>query len=193
MSGIDKIIQQIEDNTGVFCADQISHAEEKASKIRYEAQVQADAYAVQAQESLAAKVMDIEKRGASAADLEEKKILLITKQEIISEMIDTAIVRIKNLPDEEYFALILRMITKYSLPQDGIIRFSQKDLDRMPKGFMIDANKTANGKLTLSDEPAAIDAGFILVYGGIDENCSFDAIFASESESLSDRAGKLLF
>ena len=193
MSGIDKIIQQIEENTDVVCADLIRHAEEKAAEIRIEAQEQADAYAVQAQESLAAKVRDIEKRGASAAELEEKKILLVTKQEIITEMINKAIERIKSLPDDEYFALILRMIEKYSLPQDGVIRFSQKDLDRMPKDFIDKVNEAANGNLTLSDDPALIDSGFILVYGGIDENCSFDAIFASESETLSDRAGKLLF
>ena len=54
-------------------------------------------------------------------------------------------------------------------------------------------NDAAKGKIALSDKAAAIDAGFILQYGGIEENCSFDAIFASEAENLSDRAGRLLF
>ena len=193
MSGIDKIIQQIEIDTGIVCEDLIRRAEEKAAGIRAEAKDQAASYTQQAKETIKTKVADIEKRGRSAAELEEKKILLMTKQEIITEMIDTAIERIKNLPDDAYFALILKMVKKYSLPQDGVIRFSEKDLDRMPKGYMEQVNEVSNGKLTLSSDPAVIDAGFILVYGGIDENCSFDAIFTSESETLSDRAGKLLF
>lgn len=193
MSGIDKILQQIEEDTGAICDELISRAERKADEIRAQAQEQADAYAVKAQEELKVKVRDIERRGASAAELEEKRILLSAKQAIITEMIGKAIERIKALPDDEYFALILKMVTKYSHPQEGMIRFCKRDLDRMPKGFMDQVNEAASGVLTLSDEPAAIDAGFILVYGGIDENCSFDAIFASESENLSDRAGKLLF
>ena len=193
MSGIDKIIEQIEINTGIVCDDLLRRAEEKAALIRAEAQDQAASYTQQAKEEIKAKVVDIEKRGASAAELEEKRILLTTKQELIAEMIDKAVNRMKNLPDDEYFELILKMVKKYSLPQDGVIRFCQKDLDRMPKSFIEQVNKASGGKLTLSADPAAIDAGFILVYGGIDENCSFDAIFASESETLSDRAGKLLF
>ena len=38
-----------------------------------------------------------------------------------------------------------------------------------------------------------IDAGFVLTYGGIEENCSFDAIFDSARETLQDKAQELLF
>ena len=48
-------------------------------------------------------------------------------------------------------------------------------------------------ELTVTEDPAPIEAGFILKYGGIEQNCSFDAVFAGESENLSDKAGRLLF
>ena len=193
MSGIDKIITQIEQDTKAVCDDMIAKGEFRAKRIIDEANSKAEAIRSAEEEKIAAAVADIKKRGDSAADLEEKKILLYTKQDIISRMMNSAIDLVKNLPDEEYFALILKMIKKYSLEQDGLIRFGKKDLGRLPKGFIDSVNQVSNGVLILSDEPADIDAGFILIYGGIDENCSFDAIFAGKSETLNDKAGKLLF
>ena len=49
------------------------------------------------------------------------------------------------------------------------------------------------GSLTLSDDTADIDSGFILRYGGIEENCSLKALFADRQEELQDLVHKLLF
>ena len=38
-----------------------------------------------------------------------------------------------------------------------------------------------------------MDGGFILCYGGIEENCSFDAIFDSAREHLQDAVQRILF
>lgn len=193
MSGIDKIIGQIEEDTRAVCEGITAQADAKAARIIAEAEKQAEYIRSSSEEKLASAVLDIKKRGDSAAELEERKTLLYTKQSIISDMLAIGIERVKSLPDDEYFALILRMIAKYSLPQDGVIRFGRRDADRLPAGFIKEANAVSNGKLVLSDECAAIGAGFILIYGGIEENCSFDAIFAGEDEVLKDKAGKLLF
>ncbi|MBQ6412391.1 MAG: Archaeal/vacuolar-type H+-ATPase subunit E [Ruminococcus sp.] len=158
-----------------------------------DAQRQAEQIIADGKERTALHVSDIKKRGESAADLEEKRVLLSTKQHIISQMLQNGLENAKHLPDDEYFSLILQMIGKYSLPQDGTILFGEKDLKRLPADFASKFNDAAKGKIALSDKAAAIDAGFILQYGGIEENCSFDAIFASEAENLSDRAGRLLF
>ena len=47
--------------------------------------------------------------------------------------------------------------------------------------------------VSIAQEPANIDGGFILSYGGIEENCSFDAIFRSEREKLQDIVSGILF
>ena len=193
MSGIDKIIRQIEDDTRSVCDGIIAQAESKAQRITADADAQAALIKSNSDQRITALVTDIKKRGDSAADLEEKKILLTAKQRIITDMLQIGVERVKNLPDDEYFTLILKMVQKYSQPQDGVIRFGSKDLSRIPAGFINEINKASAGKLTLSDECAPIDAGFILIYGGIEENCSFDAIFMSEDETLKDKAGKLLF
>lgn len=193
MSGIDKIIQDIEFNTDKSCDAALGTARSKAESIMMDAQRQADQIIADGKERTALHVADIKKRGESAADLEEKRVLLSTKQHIISQMLQNGLENAKHLPDDEYFSLILQMIGKYSLPEDGTILFGEKDLKRLPADFASKINDAAKGKIALSDKAAAIDAGFILQYGGIEENCSFDAIFASEAENLSDRAGRLLF
>ena len=193
MSGIDVIISQIERDTQAVCEKIIAEAQAKADKILAEARDQAQSVAAAGKDKTAARVADIKKRGESAADLEEKRVMLCTKQDIIATMLKKGLDDAKNLPDNEYFALIIQMVEKYSQPEDGIICFGRRDKERMPYDLPERVNSAAKGRLTLAVEDADIDAGFILKYGGIEQNCSFDAIFASEAETLSDRAGKLLF
>ncbi|MBQ3266258.1 MAG: hypothetical protein IJH07_10835 [Ruminococcus sp.] len=193
MSGIDKIIQEIESNTDRSCESVISAAQKKAEAILDDARREANKIAADAKEATAKHVADIKKRGESAADLEEKRVMLSAKQRIISDMLQTGLDHVKNLPEDAYFALIRKMVVKYALDSEGEIRFGEKDIKRLPVGFIEKINEDCKGRITLSDSAAEIDAGFILLYGGIEQNCSFDAIFASESENLCDRAGRLLF
>ena len=193
MSGIDKIIQQIEANTSEACDTVITTAQKKADAVIAAAEKEAGQIITDGKEKTALHVADIKKRGDSAADLEEKRVMLAAKQRIISEMLQKGLKTAKNLPDGEYFDLIEKMVVKYSQPEEGVILFGKKDKKRLPKGFVGRLNKAARGGVALSDETAPIEAGFILRYGGVEQNCSFDAIFAGEAENLCDKAGRLLF
>ena len=193
MSGIDKIISQIELETGKVCDQITAEAQAKADAILAQAREEAQAVTEDGKKQSAARVADIKKRGESAADLEEKRVMLSAKQRIITSMLGEGIGVLKQLPDEEYFDLLVQMVGKYSLPGSGEIVFARCDSERLPSGLMDRINAAAKGTLTQAGDQADIDAGFILRYGGIEQNCSFDAIFAGEAETLSDRAGKLLF
>ena len=193
MSGIDKIIQEIENNTAQSCDSVLAQARQKADAIIADAQKQADQIVADGKDRTAAHVADIKKRGDSAAELEQKRVMLYTKQQIINTMLGEGLSSAKNLPKHEYFALIKSMVAKYSMEDDGVIFFGEKDNQRLPADFSGELNQVAKGGIVLSSESAPIDAGFILKYGGIEQNCSFDAIFAGEAENLSDKAGRLLF
>ena len=193
MSGIDKIIQEIETNAAQSCDSVLAQARQKADAIIADAEKEAQRIVADGKDQTAARVVDIKKRGDSAAELEEKRVMLSTKQQIISTMLGEGLQVAKDLPKEEYFKLILDMVAKYSLPEEGVIFFGEKDTHRLPNGFIHELSQAAKGGIVLSSEFAPIDAGFILKYGGIEQNCSFDAIFAGEAENLSDKAGRLLF
>ncbi len=58
---------------------------------------------------------------------------------------------------------------------------------------MREVAKDHDGSLELDSEPADISDGFILKYGDIEENCTFDAIFDAKRDELRDLVNKNLF
>ena len=118
------------------------------------------------------------------------------KGEIIDETISKALEELKSLDDAAYFDVILNVIESNVQSKDGQIRFSKKDLDRMPAQMeekISSIAQSAGGSLVLSKDAADIDDGFVLVYGDIEENCTFDALFAAKRDELRDIANKNLF
>lgn len=74
--------------------------------------------------------------------------------------------------------------------------FQNDDLERMPDDFPAKIEKAAQekgGSLVLKKEPREIDGGFVLVYGGVEENCSAGALFASQRDELADKVHAMLF
>lgn len=196
MTGLDKIINQIENEAKENADKIIAEAEEKASEIISTAEKKAaeitSEYAKKAETECAA----ITARAASADALEIKKSILSKKQSLIKDAVKNAESAVYNLPDSEYFDIILKTVKKYAPNKNGVMMFGKKDLDRLPNDFEKTINATLgfeNTKLVISDKTADIDGGFILNYGGIEENCSFKALFDSAAEELSDKALALLF
>ena len=92
--------------------------------------------------------------------------------------------------------MLRKMLDKFVLAQEGEICFSPEDLKRMPQGFEKEISGIAGkkgGKLVLSKEHRNIRGGFVLIYGGIEENCTFKAMFDSKRGELSDKVHALLF
>ena len=89
-----------------------------------------------------------------------------------------------------------RMIGNAVQPKSGQISFSAKDMERLPAGFakrVSEIAKAHGGDLTLADKASDIDGGFILIYGGIEENCSLTAMFHAQKEEMADKLNSLLF
>ena len=196
MAGLDKITRQI-----------LEEANREASEIRKKAQEEADAILAKAdadcekmkEESVErehAQKLAYEERIKSSAELKKRQAILLAKQQIISDMLERAYQALLQQDNESYFVLIKKMLEKFTLAKAGQIYFSNEDLKRMPSGFEADIERIASekgGSLTLVKEAKQIDGGFILVYGGIEENCSFKALFDTKRDDLSDEVQRLLF
>lgn len=193
MTGLDKILAEIktdsdnlcstiESETDARCEAIIKEAEAKALKITSDGDIEAD------------KVYDeIITRAKSSAQLEARSVLLHTKQDIITQSLESAKFYLCNLPVDEYFSLIYKMIKKYSEKTKGVICLSGKDIDRLPADFEDKLKLYANGSLSLCDVPVEIDGGFVLVYGAVEVNCAFSSVFLAEAELFTDEVSKLLF
>lgn len=115
---------------------------------------------------------------------------------MIREVLREAYEEILGLEAERYFGLMEKLLKEYVLPEEGEICFNSRDLERMPEGFsgrIRTIAAEAGGSLTLSETPLDTDGGFLLVYGGIEENCTLKAVFSSRREELSDQVNRMLF
>ena len=89
-----------------------------------------------------------------------------------------------------------KILQTYVLAEEGEIYFSSEDLARMPADFekkIKAAAKAKGGSLTLKKEPKAIADGFVLVYGGVEENCTLKALFDAKKDELQDKVNAILF
>ena len=197
MTGIEKILKAIEEDAQAEYNSVLAQAENTASEILTAAKQEAEQKCVQIAEKSAAEVAATIRRAESAAALQEKKILLEAKQQILSNIITKARDTLANLSDSEYIDIILHMVKKNAHNSTGKILFSASDQKRLPVDFNDKLKAALSDKpsaaLTVSDKSAAIDGGFILVYGDIEENCSFDAMFSASKELLLDKVHSLLF
>ena len=196
MRGIEKITAQI-----------IGEAEEKKAAIYEEIQHKIDELNAKTDEEIKAELERInddtlreegtlEELAGLAAQQKRRQAALSAKQEVIGEIINEAYERLLNLEDEKYFAVIKKMLEDNVLSEKGEIIFSARDRQRMPKDFEDVIKNVAfekGGELVMSDEVRSIDGGFVLVYGGIEENCTFKAMLEASREELHDMVNGKLF
>ncbi len=194
MTGLDKIIEDIQAESLEAVARIQKEADEKEASILKDAEDAMKAAVAKVEEDGEKAVSDRNARAKSAAELLRRKKLLAAKQDMIAETIDKAQESIRNLPADQYFELLIRLAAKNAQKKDGEVILSRKDLDRLPSDFESRLSAAAQGaKLTVSKKEAPISGGFILNYNGIEENCSLEAIFAEKKEELQDKVRAILF
>ncbi len=196
MAGLDKIIDQIRTEAEGHADEVIREAKEQAQQLIAQAGEEAKAECIQIRERSDREIAEILQRGRSAADLKVRQGLLAKKQEIIREVLAEALQEAKKLPSEQYFEVVAGLAVKAAMPGEGTVFFGEKDLKRIPENFEQRLNQSLAQKgavIRISPEPRELDAGFILCYGGIEENCSFDAIFDEAHERLQDTVQRILF
>lgn len=190
MTGLEKILDQIKQEAQTASEEKLAEAREEAKKLLADAKKNRESSYAAAIEAIDADVQQLLLRGQSAASLQERKMLLEAKQQMIQEVFENVVDTMLQLPQEEYFKLLLRMVDRYALQEKGCIHLSQQDLDRMPDSFTRELDVR---QITIAEKPAQLSGGFILSYGEIEENCSFDALLAENREKLQDQIVQLIF
>lgn len=196
MTGLDKILSSIEDETNLLCEEIINKAKTEAENIVFQAKAKAEEDAKLIIKDAENQADCIIKRTNSLKDIKEREIILEEKRKQINNILNEAKDYLKKLPDAEYFAVILKLCKKYISPQKGEIIFSSADVKRIPRGFKTNlskASKSLGADIKVSEKTREIDGGFVLSYGDIEENCSFDSIFESNFDLLSDKVNEILF
>ncbi|KMZ54397.1 V-type ATP synthase subunit E [Dorea sp. D27] len=196
MTGLDKMKSQILDEAKAAADSKLSEARSQAEEILDKAKAEAAKTTSSISQKSEAEIANYKERIVSSIDLQRRTKILAAKQEIIAEVLDKAYGTLKTMESGAYFDMLLKLLGKYALPQEGEIYFSSADLERLPDGYEAKISGAAaekGGSLTLSKTGRNIENGFILAYGGIEENCTIKAMFDAKKDELSDKVHKLLF
>ncbi|MDD3242219.1 MAG: V-type ATP synthase subunit E family protein [Eubacteriales bacterium] len=195
MAGIDNIIQTIQADAQTDAAQAVEAAQQQAAHIR----AQADAkIAAQREEALAqarTECEEIAKRARVSADLEKRKDTLAHKQ----QRIDTVFARVREelaaLPQEEYDEMLYRLAVENAQGGEVLIPCQE---GRGPSAELVQRvnealEKAGRKPLSLSGEERPIFGGFILASGGVEINCSLDAVLRFYRGALAGEVAEMLF
>jgi len=195
MAGLETILEKIAKDSDNHCADIIAAAQKEADAMREHAREQGRtaASAMLARTQTQADI--IIKRANSSAQTIQSRAVLTEKVAIINEVLEQAATRIKELPDAEYAHAIKTLAVKYAKSESGIICLSKTDAARLPAGFEEDLNASIaekGGSLKM-ETTLQNPGGFILKYGDIEQNCTFEALIEAKKDELKDMINQILF
>lgn len=196
MTGLDKMVSQILEEANNSAKAKVNAANVQADGIKAAAEAEADKLVEEIRRKSEADIANYKERVKSSSDLKRRTALLTAKQQMISQVIDKACEKFSAKEEAEYFQTLKDMLEKFVQPQEGILYLSPDDLAALPADFATDVTVIAakkGGALTISKEGRKIGKGFVLSYGGIEENCSFTSLFDAKRDELQDKVQKILF
>lgn len=135
---------------------------------------------------------EIFRRREIVANLDVKKKHLKAGRDLINDVYNSALEKMKQLDRGEYLSLCESLLAAAVSTQDEQIVVSA-DERYIDKDWVDAYNKKKNTKLVLSDEKAEIAGGFILVQGKIRTNCSWDMLIQVAQEKNESDVVKRLF
>ena len=190
MTSSEKILAGIAEESKAQ-ADKInSDAEKQAADIIAAAREEAESEAEKIKAEAEKKAELIISSGKSSAELLKRDTALNCRRELIEKALITVADTVNAYSDRDYFDFLLTIIKKEKPNSKGEVYLSVKDKARDTASF--ESELEALG-LTLSDNFADINGGFILKYGDIQINGELSALIHEKRDVLTDELNKALF
>jgi V/A-type H+-transporting ATPase subunit E len=191
MTGSEKIIAKIKEDSAAACAAILADAKKQAETIAADAAKTAGQRADAITADAEAETERIAAAAKSSSELTVRNALLRRRREEIDKTLAAAVEYLCGLGDDEYFDTLLSIAKRIAQPGNGVLYLNRRDLGRAP-GDLADRLQQLGG-ITLSDRPREICGGFILAYGDIELNAAFDALLEEKRDLLEDMANRELF
>ena len=222
VTGLEKITGKILSEAQADAAHTIAEAQAKCDAVRAEYARRADALVEQQREDARREGERLTARAKSGVAMDKRNILLAARADMIDETYAAAYAELKSLPEEDYLALLVRLLTdalvtcreerKQNLalygdeevtaePEQYEVILNPRDRDTYGEKLLAGVRRAVVGKvetgvldkLVLSSDTAHIDGGLILKYGDVETNCSFEVVFADVRERTEAEVSRMLF
>lgn len=191
MTGLEKIIGQIEEDTASKISDILVSADQKAEKIEKEAEQKAKEVFARLKEEGKDKAQKEIAVAKSSAQLKKRNQLLALRRQEVEKTINEALKELTENKGEEYFSLLLSLAEKLGKVKGELI-LSKEDKENLPDDFLSKL-KEKGIEAVLSKEDASISGGFIISDGEIQHNMDLEVIFADKKDLIEDAVNKALF
>ncbi|QOX64023.1 hypothetical protein FRZ06_12105 [Anoxybacterium hadale] len=195
MNGIEKITERI-----------IQNAEQELAEITREAREKAEEIAARYADAARKESREILSRGQGAATerierlegvamLDTRKLELSVKQELLERAFDTALDRIKGLPEKDYVLLLARLAAKASRSGYEEVLLSNEDRLKVGETVVREANGLipGGGHLTLAEDFRAIKGGLLLRDEDIEINCTLESLIRQLRSEMAGELAGILF
>ena len=195
VTGLEKIIEKIAEDSAEECKTIISEAKAQADRIiadaRNEARKKANDITGEAK-AQADKKLAVSKSGAESIT---RNRYLSVKNAVVNDIISAAYEEIGKMSDKDYFDLLYKLCIKNVETGECIMRLNAKDLGRLPADFEDRINGAVFEKaaVQVSKKPYDIENGFVLIYDDFEINCTLRTVFDSEMDKLKDILSRKLF
>lgn len=196
MAGIEKMTEAILADARKAADEIIATAKNEAEKEKASAFEKISEEKSKKEETLERELVDYRGRQESARDLSRRRMILEKKQEIISKIVEKTRLSLHDADANTYFANLYKMFEKYCQAEEGTMYLNKKDHDRLPMDFVVKVEaiaKAKGGSIVMEKTPMDIEDGFVLVYGGTEENCTFRSLIDAARDDLYDEINKMLW
>ena len=196
MSGLEKMLNEIRSEADTKAASILEQAEREASMILSGAKRRVESETKRMYEKADRDLLAIDERRDDQIAFQKNRAVLSGKQDAIGIVIKKTREYFRSLRGGDYESAVIAVFRKHLPKKDASIRFNENDrplLSGKVFGKMKEEAAKNGVNLTLGERPAMIANGFLIDYGGIEENCSFDAIIDERLTEFQDLAAKTLF
>ena len=195
MTGLQKIIKKIEDESAQKCAQILEEADNKASALINEARSEANKISEETvlnAQNEADRIIAVAK---SSAETVSRNKYLEVKNAVINDIISASYEKIVNSSDEKYFNVLFKLCIQYVETGECLLHLNKSDLARLPADFenRINSSVYERAAVHISKDPIDIENGFVLDYGTFSVNCTLKTIFDENKDLLKDVLSKELF
>lgn len=141
MEGIEKITAKIVQDAQAEITRMNQETDEKVRSIAEAAQAQADKETAETLARGQRAAQERLERLKSAAKMEQRKLELAARQEMLAEAFELALEKLCSLPEEAYVQLLTRLVLEASSTGKEQLVFSPQDRARVGKQVVVAANE----------------------------------------------------
>lgn len=198
MTGTEKIKAKILEDAKNKAFEIEEQARQEARSITDQALKEAEMKKAEILKKAEAEGQEVYRRLISVAGLEARKEILKAKQDMVEEAFAKAVEKITGLPGTEYQKMLEEMVAGAASDGAGEILLSERDRKRIDRNFTDNINRRLktigrNGTVALSDETVQTAGGFVLRYGDMEINGTFEIVFDMLRPQIENDVVNILF